>query len=380
MKKERRYDLDWLRVMVFALLILYHVGMFFVPWDWHIKNNVISEYIQIPMVFLNQWRLPILFIISGMGTRFALAYRSKSQFLQERTLRLVLPLIFGSLLIVSPQVYIERIVDGAEYTSFFDFYPDFFVGIYPAGNFSWHHLWFLPYLFVYSVILTPVFIYFRQNPDNSFVTWIRNNLQKNAYFIYATALPVWIIEIGLKPFFPVTHALINDWYFFFYFLVLFFYGFLFIAIGDIFWSGLDKIKKFSLIAAICSFLALMAGYLSGLPEPAMTVIRIFNIWNWVLAIFGYAAVHLNRPGKLLTYCNQAVYPFYILHQTITIILAYYVIDYNWPIGIKYLYLAFFTFLISWIIYEFLVKRTPVTRFLFGMKPANGSAKTLATQT
>ena len=111
-KRIRRYDLDWLRVIVFALLIFYHVGMFFVPWGWHIKNERIYNDLIWPMLFLNQWRLPILFTISGMGTYYALSKRNLRQFSWERGWRLGVPLLFGMLLIVPPQIYIERLVDG----------------------------------------------------------------------------------------------------------------------------------------------------------------------------------------------------------------------------------------------------------------------------
>src|SRR6056297_268269 len=96
----RRYDLDWLRVLVFGLLIFYHAGMFFVPWEWHLKNNQLSDGLQWPMLFVNQWRLPILFIISGMGTAFAFRKRSRGQFIIERSKRLLVPLIAGIILVV----------------------------------------------------------------------------------------------------------------------------------------------------------------------------------------------------------------------------------------------------------------------------------------
>ena len=137
MTRERRYDLDWLRVIVFALLIFYHVGMFFVPWGYHVKNNVIYDWIRWPMLFLNQWRLPILFVISGMGTAFALAFRTGGQFIGERGRRLGIPLLFGMLVIIPPQVYVERVSDGEFLGSYFDFLlGPAFQGIYPSGNLS----------------------------------------------------------------------------------------------------------------------------------------------------------------------------------------------------------------------------------------------------
>ena len=133
----RRHDLDWLRVLVFGLLIFYHVGMFFVPWGFHIKNNVIYEEIKWPMLFLNQWRLPILFVISGMGTYYALSKRTGGRFAGERITRLLIPLVAGMLLVVPPQVYIERLAHGQFSGSYFDFWPSrAFAGIYPEGNLS----------------------------------------------------------------------------------------------------------------------------------------------------------------------------------------------------------------------------------------------------
>jgi hypothetical protein len=114
-KIMRRHDLDWLRVIVFGLLIFYHVGMFFVPWGFHIKNDIIYSEIRWPMLFVNQWRLPILFVISGMGTYYALSKRSGGQFAKERIQRLLLPLVVGIVLIVPPQVYFERLDRGQFY-------------------------------------------------------------------------------------------------------------------------------------------------------------------------------------------------------------------------------------------------------------------------
>ena len=128
----RRHDLDWLRVLVFALLIFYHVGMFFVPWDFHIKNNSIHNWLTYPMWFLNQWRLPILFVISGMGTYYALQKRTGKEFALERIKKLYIPLTFGMLFIIPPQVYLERLNKNQFTGSYFDFWPlEAFIGIYP---------------------------------------------------------------------------------------------------------------------------------------------------------------------------------------------------------------------------------------------------------
>ncbi len=167
----RRYDIDWIRVIVFDILIVYHVGMFFVPWDFHLKNNVIIPWFIKPMIFINLWRLPVLFVISGMGTRFAFSKRTGKQYIIERLKRLLIPLIFGILIIVPPQVYLERLSKGENFSSYFNFYPHFFEGLYPTGNFSWHHLWFLPYLLFMSLVATPLFIYLKKE-NNRIISFV----------------------------------------------------------------------------------------------------------------------------------------------------------------------------------------------------------------
>jgi Acyltransferase family. len=119
----RRYDIDSLRVIAFALLIFYHVGMFFVPWSFHIKNSVIYEGTVFPMLFLNQWRLALLFVISGMGTYYALTKRSAIQFANRASQKASNSTYRRYDLCRSPQVYFERLDKGQFSGSYFDFWP-----------------------------------------------------------------------------------------------------------------------------------------------------------------------------------------------------------------------------------------------------------------
>ena len=369
MNTQRRHDLDWVRVLVFSLLIFYHVGMFFVPWEWHIQNNDVSYGMRLPMWFVNQWRLPLLFLISGMGTRFALSSRSLKEYITERHNRLVIPLIFGMIVIIAPQVYVERMVNGAGYSSFLDFYPHYFSGVYPEGNFSWHHLWFLPYLFVYSVILSPVFIRIRSNPDSPVMLFFKKALtHKTGLFLLA--VPLVLTELFLKPQFPVTHNLVNDWYAFAFYLIPFLYGYLFISAGEAFWNTMSRNKLPALLTGMLTFslMVWIDSLAGGIPAISLLfpLVKVINLGAWIIAITGYSAALLNRPSRILTYCNQAVYPFYIIHQTITVVAAYYIYEAPWPISWKFLFLTAITFGGSWIFYE-IVKRFTLTRILFGIK-------------
>ena len=369
-EKIRRYDLDWLRVLVFGLLILFHVGMFFNPWGWHIKNNVIYDWLKYPMSFLSQWRLSILFVISGMGTCFALSFRSGRVFSKERIKRLGLPLVVGMILIVPPQVYFERLSTGqfqGTYTQFY--FWEAFAGIYPEGNFSWHHLWFLPYLLIYSLLLAPLFVYLRNNPEHAFLSWVKKCLSTRFGWLILV-LPLYLAEALLEPFFPVTHALVNDWFTFINFMILFFYGFLFILIGDEFWQRVDELKFRAFLTGIlffALFLTIRQFEDNIYIHFTEAFIKVVNCLSWIVAIFGYGAKYLNQKSNLLTYCNTAVYPFYILHQTITVGMGYYMMNWQASFAVKFLILATGTFFFSWLLYEFIIKRINFLRPLFGLK-------------
>jgi glucan biosynthesis protein C len=368
----RRYDLDWLRVIVFGLLIFYHVGMFFVPWGWHIKNNEIYIWLKWPMLFLNQWRLPILFVISGMGTAFALGKRSIVQFIKERSVRLGIPLIFGMLVIVPPQVYVERIANGDFSGNYFDFwFGPALQGVYPEGNFSWHHLWFLPYLLVFSLILAPLFGYLRKHPNSAIFAGFRKRVGNYPFTLFLLVIPLYLYESLLEPFFNVTHNLISDWFNFISSLTLFFYGFILIMIKDTFWPAVRRIKFKTLIIGIAAFsgqvfiwIFLEDGYVVHFTEA---LLKTVNIWAWIMTIFAFGSEWLNKPSQHLAYANRAVYPFYILHQSITIVIAYWLYQLDWGLIPKATILIIGTFGGAFLIYEYLLRRIKLIHLFFGLK-------------
>ncbi len=371
----RRYDIDWLRVLLFGLLIFYHVGMFFVPWGWHIKNNVIYDGLVYPMLFLNQWRLSFLFLISGMGTYFALSKRTGGQFAKERLTRLLLPLLFGMLVVVPPQVYIERLDKGQFSGNYFTFwFSEAFVGVYPVGNISWHHLWFIVYLLVFSLLFIPLFLYLRQNPQNIFIQKIRN-LVASPYKIYLFVLPLYVWESLVEPFFDSTHALLDDWFNLINYSTFFLYGFLLITVRETFWQTILTHKNKFLVVGIVNFSIFITikiliengledGYVVHFSEA---VFKVLNCWSWILTFLGFAATYLNHNSPTLQYANEAVYPFYILHQTLIIVLAYFLKNLAWSFALKFTLLAVGTFVLAWLLYELLIRRIKVLRLFFGLK-------------
>jgi len=366
----RRYDIDALRVIVFGLLIFYHVGMFFVPWDFHIKNSVIYPWLAYPMAFLNQWRLPLLFVIAGMGTFFNISKRSGTGFAKERFVRLFIPLVVGILFVVPPQVYYERLDTGAFTGNFFEFWPSMaFAGVYPEGNFSWHHLWFLPYLLLFSLALIPAFLYLLKHQQAWMISKTKD-LAASKFGLFVLAIPLIFWYVFLKPRFPSTHALVGDWFNIVKYGTLFFCGFLLMTLKDAFWENVSKNRRLYLMTAIVTFALLLLLWLGLGRFPAKgeisDTIQAVNVWAWILVMMGYAATYLNKPSRKLSYANEAVYPFYILHQTVIIALGYYLKNVAICLFAKFSIMVIGTIGITWLIYEFGIRRWAWIRPLFGL--------------
>lgn len=345
--------------------------MFFVPWDWEIKNNELVEWIQWPMIFVNRWRLSILFVISGMGTKFALSKRSGSEFSLERVKRLFLPLLAGTLLIVAPQIYLVRLSQGTIYSSYLDFYPHFFEGIYPEGNFSWGHLWFLPYLLVISLVSIPILLKLR-NEGNIIIKWLQKFIRRFPIGIYVFIVPLFFVEVYLEPYYPMNYSIWGDWYALSHYFLCFLAGYILICLGNDFWNAVIKIKRIALVTGIVSFLIMIWMWQNYLSIFWIPLFASLNRWSWILVIFGYAATHLNKESNIVKYRNQAVYPFYILHQTVIVLIGFYVMNSAFANSLKFLIMFFGTYLGCWLLYEFVIKRVSILRPLFGIKQSTNN--------
>ena len=228
---QRRFDLDWLRVIAFGLLIYYHAAIAFIPGGVPmIQNEETSLVLQVAATFLHQFRLALLFLVSGVGVFFALRRRNRAQFMRERSLRLLVPLIFGILVVVPPMVFLEKRfigdVLGDLPSSFVEFYLTLFAdGFYPSGNLSWHHYWFIAYLFLYCVIAWPVFAYFKSAAGLARLDVWSRVLSRGAY-LYLAIIPLAVVEIALRAQFPGFPDLIHDWANFSHFFMIFIAGFL----------------------------------------------------------------------------------------------------------------------------------------------------------
>ncbi|GAB3493729.1 hypothetical protein GCM10027341_09370 [Spirosoma knui] len=369
-KSNRRHDLDWLRVIAFGLLILFHAGLFFSHWDWFIKNNVVSYSINYPLMFLIQWRMPLLFMISGAGVYWSLGKRSAETFVGDRTSRLLLPLVFGVLVLVPPQIYVERLTEGNTY-SYAQFYQQMLTfDLYPEGNFGWHHLWYLGYIFAYSLIGLPIWLQLRK-PSGRRLTAQWAHFFNNPFWLIG--IPVGWFLLGEMLNLPENErGFVNDWKTHFRYFSFFVFGYI-LCSQPLYWGTLSRYRRLLLGGAAVSLAVLLVFYwanwheLTGAEVVVYAAIRVTNYWCWLLTFFGYAYQYLNFTNRFLRYANQAVYPFYILHQTILLVVGYYLAPLAWPWQVKFMVMVTLTFGGCWAIYHFLIRPFRFVRPFFGVK-------------
>ncbi len=370
---QRRYDLDWIRVLAVFCLLLFHCGMLFVAeWTWHIQNDQRSNLFLEWMYFMSGWRMSLLFIVSGAGTYFALRRRSSTQYLLERFKRLLIPLIFGMLVIVPPQIYIERISLGQFNGSFLEFWPKVFtLATYPEGNLSWHHLWFIFYLLLFSIIALPIFKWFKGKGAR----FLDSLSYKPPHFMfmifglfYAFVYAIWTIP------FPGPQNLIDDWGRFFGYLTLFIFGYIWFihkALSDQLYAMRHVALRLGLttlvLINILRWTGLEPAWEYDLAQILFMMVRGFSGFCWAVALLGYARQFLSHGNLFLKYANEAVYPFYIIHQTVIVIIGYQVIQLEDDILSKYIFMVISSFIVTITIYECFVRPWPKIRVLFGMK-------------
>ena len=369
---KRRYDLDWLRVIAFALLMLFHTGMLFSTWDWHVKNFETSDAFDAVMRFLHQWRMPLLFFISGSAVWFAMERYSTWQYFLERHKRLLAPLVFGMLVVIPPQVYYERLYHHQQYDSFWDFYRTVFAsGSYPQGNLSWHHLWYIPYIWTYSMLMLPVFVWCRSRGGRAVLAWGLKGFEK-PWMLFLIFLPGALAEAILRPYWPSdANNLTSDWGNFTHKLTFFVLGFALASEPQVYDVIAAHRRKF-LLAGLAFLAVLHPVWARGWHYPGQTVLNYrfvsnFHIWMWLLAALGYGRRYLSFNHPILRYANEAVYPFYILHQTVIIILGYYLVAADWGIPVKFAVAVAGTFLITGAIYAWIIRPWNILRVPFGMK-------------
>ncbi|MET0504099.1 MAG: acyltransferase family protein [Luteibacter sp.] len=347
-ESHERYDfLDWLRVIAIFVLFFFHTGMIFVGSGWHIVNKETIPSLQWPIEIAHRLRMPLLFVIAGAGMWFALGRRTTGQFLRERTGKLLLPLVTGMLLVVPPQIYYEWRLQG-------------------QWNVSWHHLWFILYLYVYILLLLPVMLWWRG---------VARHIAPGTWLL-CLGIPLGINEHFLKPLFSETHNLVDDWYIFIHYLLLTSYGY-FMASTPGMWKWLCQFRRRSLVLGVMAFVLLVWGFDTGLIQHDSIADQVgANVftWFWVMVFLGYGYRYLSFANPLLAWAREASYPFYILHQTVIVVIGYYVVQYAWAPWVKYVTILALSMVACLVLYQLCVRRFAVLRLAFAMKTPAGSPR------
>jgi len=360
---ERRYDLDWLRVLGVLLLIPFHVALIFVfdPFTiMYIRDSVNSRMAEVTG-FIHMWHMPMLFMVSGAATYFALGFRSAGEYVRERLLRLLIPLIFGLLTYVPFTVYIQHsdILSLQEgYAGFFRIDLEHLDGM--NGAFTPAHLWFILYLFVFSLAGLPIF------------QWLRSERGRGTIERLGTARqsPLSLIVLGIPLTLAAATGILGDMNPLYYFLV-FSYGF--VLAGDArFQAAMDKIVWVALLygvfAAAINIVMPIRNYAEWTPQwMALGLNYQMGRWLLTLAAMGLGHRFLNRTSKFLRYASEAAMPFYLLHMTLSVVTGYFVIQLDEPVAIKYTLIVLVATGLTFAACE-VVRRWNVTRRLFGMKP------------
>jgi len=374
-KIERQYYIDWLRILLILSVFLFHIGMIFNAWPWHIKNNEQYDGVlcQI-MTFLHCWRMPLLFMLSGAGTYFALGKRTSGQYLSERFMRLIIPLAIGIFTLVPVQVYIEKI---DLYGSLPEFYTHMFDGIYPEGNFSWHHLWFIAYLFVISLFISPFLSFLRGKKFQSFTSRMENIVIK-PFALNIFIIPLLLSQILLRPFFETgTNDLVNDWASFSYYIIFFLAGFILLPVRNI-TEAMRKYRLWYLAEVIAVTIVMFKVPHMARSEESGDIIRdvssIFLAWSCAMTAIGFAKQYFNKNSPLRKLANEAIYPFYLLHQPVIVVMGFFTIHLDVPVIWKVIIVLFSSFTVSASIYWFLIRQLNPLRIIFGMKKLEKTKK------
>lgn len=380
---ERRPDLDALRVFAFAVLILYHTGMGYVTWDWHVKSVYAGPVLESLMALSSPWRLPLLFFISGVAMASLHAKLGAAGFARDRAVRLLAPLILAMAVIVVPQAYGELRQSGeieAGYLTFWARYLSF------QGGFSiitptWNHMWFVAYLAVYALALAPAIAMLSRAGARALDSWLTGRRAAWVMLI-APIAPLLLIRFTLGEIFPVTHNLVQDWATHAFSLTFVLYG-IAIARSHSAWRAVDRIGPVA--AALC----LAAGAVltvvwqnwdviaaQPLQAAGWRALRLAYAWWVILALLWLARRLVRRSGPVLQRMSALIFPVYLIHQTITVIAIYGVT----AAGLRLGAVAEFTLvagatLLGSIAFALAAERTGPLRVWFGLKPVpSGDAR------
>lgn len=372
---SRRADLDWLRIGLFGLLIVHHIGMFYVAnWGWHAKSQYRAEWLESILLIVEPWRMPAIWLISGIAIRFVLAKVSLWRYVSIRSLRLLLPLLFGVLVVVPPQLFVEMSAKGEIDISYWAFLQAFFQTDHPIfANYNWgiwpnidvNHLWYLRSLWYYSMSLVFLLPILNSKTFVGAMNWL---VQRHGVIVVLSLIvPVFLIEFFWE--FSSSRYPIG-----FYCLTL---GYL-LGWHPLAWEKIRNHLKGLGLAYLVALGLLLAGYnlfwidkMQGASVGLEVELFVEGIYSAarVLGLFlvlSFASNFFRAKTQYLGYFNDAVYPFYILHQSVILVVGYYLTQLNLGFAAESFMLVLLTIGVCFLFFE-VIRRVDLIRPLFGLK-------------
>jgi peptidoglycan/LPS O-acetylase OafA/YrhL len=363
----RRPFLDWVRVLAVLLLVPVHCANIFnqdpVIVAYVKDTDQLDVLVQAKDLFFSRWRLETLFLVAGAVSWFALARRSNRQYVAERAKRLMLP-FFVSLILIFPIMVNAGSLGtpeapslGAMYERFFLQPPTDLTGM--DGHFTPSHLWFVMFLFLFSLVGVPLLRMLR---------WPGPQRAVSALLAFPLAIYLFVIPLTLgreANFFGLGDK--DPLYFF----LIFAFGYA-VSSQPRFWSAVDRYLPLSAAIAVTATVISVL-FFPRHPAPGTTdelaVLWLFRIsqWAWVLAALGAGHRWLNRDGPVLRYASEAVYPFYILHLPIATLIAWFVVQTPLHPTLQYTAIVVLAVGLTLAVYELAVRRVNVLRLGFGLK-------------
>jgi peptidoglycan/LPS O-acetylase OafA/YrhL len=372
----RLHYLDWLRVLAILGVFLFHAVHPFDMFPWEIKNAETSIAVTLFIVFLGPWGMPLFFLLSGAGSMFALRRRTGRQYGLERVTRLFIPFVVGSILLSPLQLYFqwrhqdETGLFSGTLLEFFQVRP---ISIGPRV-FGWagYHLWFLGFLFAFSLIGLPLLLWFKGDRGQQVIDWLAGLCERRGG-LFLFLVPLVVVQFVLRPFWPAEH----DWTDFVFLLSFFVLGYVLYA-DERFLRAIQRERWMLLAAAIASTLFFFAAgafdvateWMEAAGKPGFYLLWTMwavNGWCWSLFMLDIGMRHLNFTNKLLGYGQETIMPFYLFHQPVIIVLAYYAVQWNTGILPKLLVVVLGSLLVSLALVELIIKRFGPLRQVFGIK-------------
>lgn len=376
--QERLYCLDWLRVFAIFMVFIFHNTHFFDFIDWSVKNNSESSGMMLLFLLIHFWSMPLFFLLAGAGTKLALEFKTGKEYLFERIKRLLIPLAAGMLLLAPPQGYVENLSNFKFDGSFLAYYPQFFKNLHysfslEAFSSNTYHLWFLGFLFVFSAFALPLFRYFKSAQAKKIISKVASFCDKKG-IIFLFALPILISHLVLRVSFPDY----SSWADFFYWFTYFIYGYVLFSHIKFIQAIKRHCKMAFTVGIICLLTVLFMIYFSNgianfqspdysLKSVIFMIVYSLLTWSWIIFMLSASFKFLNFNNKFLRYSSEAVFPFYLLHQTIILVIGFYVVQWDMNIISKFSIISFLSLISTMGIYNFFIKKINFVRFLFGMK-------------